>query len=124
MPAAELFGSIAVLLAVERERGDTASSIIFIGDCDPANQAINAGSSKTPQMRELLSAIRQRYRLAVSIPREINLDADRLSHPSLLIQVEADILAADPNTRVIVAQVHDEVWDLLRKAIGVGVHRS
>eukprot|EP00965_Chrysotila_dentata_P127966 4231534-Pleurochrysis_carterae.AAC.1 len=86
MPAAELFSCWAVAAAVAAARGAAPRAIISVGDCDPAASAIDAATSPRPQMRRLLRGARELCAqwLAVSVPREANADADRLSHPELL----------------------------------------
>ena len=94
MPAAELFGAWALAEAIA-DRHDV-QAVIAIGDCQPAAAALNAASSVVPQMHQLLVAARERLPrwLGVAIPRELNVDADRLSHPSGYAEVEAEAVAA------------------------------
>ena len=121
MPAAELFGSIAVPEAVAAAQGTAPVAVTAIGDCDPAVGAINANSSGNPQMRALLSGARSLTPqwLAVSVPREANLDADRLSHPAMWEEVEADARSAGLTPKW--ARITEESWAALRRAIGIGV---
>ena len=86
MPAAELFGAWAVTEAVTQARGGAPSTVTAVGDCDATVAALNAASSGNPQMRTLIWAARRLCPqwLAVSVPRGLNTDADRLSHPSQL----------------------------------------
>ena len=67
-------------------------------------------------MDALLAAARRQVKqwLGVAIPREWNLDADRLSHPAQLGAVLADARAADLHPHVV--QVPDEWWRTLRAA--------
>ena len=137
MPAAELFGALAVPLAVAAARRDQTSAswvdgvwadlphvaltgpiqgVYAIGDCSPAVHAINAATSGTTQMRKML-----RMRLAatdlwlgVDVPREANVDADRLSHPDLLDAVAIDAAAAGLNVRR--ARISDAMWDQVRES--------
>eukprot|EP00965_Chrysotila_dentata_P035189 1170832-Pleurochrysis_carterae.AAC.1 len=83
MPAAELFGVWAVAAAAAEARGAAPSAIISIGDCDPAAAALDEATSPRLQMRRLLRGARALATqwLGVSVPREANGDADRLSHP-------------------------------------------
>ena len=120
MPAAELFGSVAVAAAVAEARGSVAMAVTAIGDCDPAVGAINAATSGNPQMRALLDAARvaSSQWLAVSVPREANVDADRLSHPGMLADVVADAEAA--GLRVRFAAIPEACWAALRNAIALG----
>ena len=96
--------------------------MIAVGDCDPAARALDAASSGTPQMDALLVAARRRVKqwLGVAIPREWNLDADRLSHPAQLDAVLADARAAGLSPRVVVAP--DECWRALRIAMRLAAH--
>ena len=90
MPAAELFATWAVAEAAASAKPFTA--VIAVGDCDPAADALDAASSATPQMSALLAHARESAKqwLGVSVPREWNLDADRLSHPAELGHVLRD----------------------------------
>jgi hypothetical protein len=65
-------------------------------------------------MRGLLLEARKLTRqwLAVSIPREYNLDADRLSHPKMLGEVRADAAAA--GLTVHDAPIPAECWRALQ----------
>eukprot|EP00965_Chrysotila_dentata_P104444 3448822-Pleurochrysis_carterae.AAC.1 len=68
-------------------------------------------------MRTLLRGARglvQQW-LAVSVPRNANVDADRLSHPLLLKEVLREAEAAC--LRVRVARVPGECWAQLRTAM-------
>ena len=121
MPAAELFGALAIAAAVAEARGVLPSAIFAVGDCDPAVGAINAGTSGNPQMRSLLQGSRATRWLAVSVPRESNVDADRLSHPSLLDDVRRDAAAAE--LVVHEARITERSWVALRSALLLGVGR-
>ena len=146
MPAAELFGSIAVTAAVTGARRDhpthlestwrdgqwttstspipdpvDVSAAIAIGDCDPAVDATNAGTSGNSQMRCLLRRLKRiaPQWLAVSVPRTANSDADRLSHPDELDAVARDATAAGLSVRRVRLDADD--WDLARTAAAIGV---
>ena len=114
MPAAELFTAVALAAAAAALKPHTA--VIAVGDCDPAARALDAASSGTPQMDALLAAARRRVKqwLGVAIPREWNLDADRLSHPAQLDAVLSDARAAGLSPRVV--STPDECWVSLRAA--------
>eukprot|EP00965_Chrysotila_dentata_P129808 4290973-Pleurochrysis_carterae.AAC.1 len=88
MPAAELFGCWAVAEAVAHAAGRGPRAVVAVGDCDPAAGALNAATSRVRQIRALLGAARTLtpHWLGVSVPRDANVDADRLSHPSQLEQ--------------------------------------
>eukprot|EP00965_Chrysotila_dentata_P147602 4873299-Pleurochrysis_carterae.AAC.1 len=120
MPAAEAFGIWAVAEALRTATGKRPQAVIAIGDCDPAAAAFNAASSGAAQMRTLLAHARRLTSqwLAVSVPREANRDADRLSHPTLLGEVQRDAAAA--GWRVRRARVPAECWRALAEATRVG----
>jgi hypothetical protein len=107
MPGAELFGNWAIPYAirhgegVERAEGKQPapyrgssgfSHLASVGDCDPAALGMRKGRSSRPQLNQLHLAIRALTEsvLAVTVPRDFNFDADRLSHPSQLEQVVRD----------------------------------
>ena len=94
MPAAELFGAVVIAAAL-RERSYFAS-VIAVGDCLPVARVINASSSSSAQMRHLLRESRTQVQqwLAVHIRRELNVDPDRLSHPTQYEEVRAEVLSA------------------------------
>ena len=120
MPAAELFGTLAVTEAVAEARGQRPSAVVAVGDCDPAMHALNAASSGNPQMRALLAGMHgvSPLWLGVSVPREANGDADRLSHPHLLDAVRAE--AEEAGLHVEVAAVTDRSWAAVRRAMSIG----
>jgi hypothetical protein len=120
MPAAELFGAVAVAAAVAAERGEAPTAVTAVGDCDPAVGALNAASSGNAQMRVLLRAARALTGLwlAVSVPREANVDADRLSHPARYDEVAADAAAAQLVVRR--ARITAGSWETLREAASIG----
>jgi hypothetical protein len=123
MPAAELFGTTAVAAAVAAARGVPPRAVLAVGDCDAAAAAVNATTSSTPQMRRLLRELAGSVWLAVSVPREANVDADRLSHPALLAAVRADAeeagLVVLPATGS--APIPASAWQALRAAAAMGV---
>ena len=117
MPAAEAFGQWAVAQAYAECTGMVPTAITAVGDCDSAAAALNAAASGRAQMRQLLHGARalcQQW-LGVSIPREFNLDADRLSHPARLDEVRRDALAAGVETHVV--PIPPGCWAVLRAAI-------
>ena len=116
MPAAELFGCVAVPAAVAAA-GHGISAVCAVGDCDPAASAINRGSGSAAVMRGMLLHARQltlRW-MAVSVPRDFNLDADRLSHPSQLDAVKRDAMAAGFVPHVV--RIPPSYWRALRDAV-------
>ena len=122
MPAAELFGmmeiprAVAAAVAAEAQSRAAVTAVVAVGDCDPACNATNAAKSRNPQMRELLGGGRglTSQWLAVSVPRDANGDADRLSHPELYEIVRAEAEAA--GLHVSRARLSEENWDRLRAA--------
>ena len=119
MPAAELWSTWAVAEAAAASKPHRA--VIAVGDCDPAADALDAASSGVPQISSLLASARARVKqwLGVSLPREWNLDADRLSHPALLGAVLADARAA--NLRPRVARIPADCWAALYTAAALGL---
>ena len=117
MPAAETFGLWAAAQAYADHTGLVPAAVTAVGDCDPAAAAVNAAASGRPQIRQLLRGARALCKqwLGVSIPREFNLDADRLSHPDRLGEVRADALAAGMVTHVV--PIPPSCWTVLRAAI-------
>ena len=126
MPAAELFGSIAVAAVVASVIGSPATAVHAVTDCDPAAAALNAATSGVPQIRHILasaSACSPQW-LAISVPREANVDADRLSHPSGYDDVERDAVAAGLAVRRVRIPPAHPLWATLRRAAELGVGRG
>jgi hypothetical protein len=109
---------------VATARGTAPTAITAVGDCDPAVAALNAASSGNAQMRVLLQAARELTSLwlAVSVPREANVDADRLSHPQLYGEVAESAAAAGHTVRR--ARISDTSWATLRRAAAAGTRSS
>ena len=118
MPAAELFTAWATAEAAFEAGAPRAatSAIIAIGDCQPAANALNRASSPVHLMRGLLHLARATATqwLGVQVPRELNLDADLLSHPSNLDSVLASI---PPPFRTVIAPIPKHCWTALRALI-------
>mmetsp|Transcript_35760 Transcript_35760/g.86828 ORF Transcript_35760/g.86828 Transcript_35760/m.86828 type:complete len:541 (-) Transcript_35760:1988-3610(-) len=117
LPAAEVFGSVALAAAVTAAVPDeVVAAVIAVGDCGPAATAISRLYSKSAQIRHLLAESRvvSRSWLGVSIPREWNSDADRLSHPSMAKDVAHDASAV--GLRVVWVTPPEWVFDALRAA--------
>ena len=115
MPAAELFAQLALPIAVSRL--SPCSAVFAVGDCGPAAGVLADLHSRNAQMR-VLSAVATAQPwpwVSAKVPREANVDADRLSHPSLAEAVAADAEAADLVVTPLV--LLDEDWGLLREAI-------
>jgi hypothetical protein len=118
MPAAELFTSWALAeaaLDAGAPRGAT-SAVVAIGDCRPAAGALNRASSPVGLMRAILVQARASIQqwLGVQVPRELNLDADILSHPSRVGQV---VDSMPPSFTVVMAPVPARCWTALSAAI-------
>ena len=73
-------------------------------------------------MRTLVRAARglSTQWLAVHVPRELNLDADLLSHPREFQRVEAAARGGGVDT-VLRARIDDGMWAHIRAAMHVGV---
>lgn len=114
MPAAELFTIWAVAEAAAAAKPFKA--VIAVGDCGPAANALDAASSATPQMGALLTCARGRAKqwLGVAVPREWNVDADRLSHPAQLESVLEDARRA--SLRPTHVHIPERCWSALRDA--------
>eukprot|EP00965_Chrysotila_dentata_P078806 2598773-Pleurochrysis_carterae.AAC.1 len=71
-------------------------------------------------MRTLLAGARTLtpHWLAVSVARDANVDADRLSHPAQLGTVIAEAEAAGLQPRV--AEIRERCWEVLRGAMRQG----
>ena len=115
MPAAELFASAALPRAVARAVGISAT--YAVGDCGPAAGTISAMHSGNGQMLVILEGVRSVDVpfISVKVPREANLDADRLSHPKQLELVLQEATAL--GLRVVELQPCADDWAILRRAI-------
>lgn len=100
--AVELFGATAFAVAVAAAHSSTVSLVTAVGDSDAACGVLNTAASGNPQMHILHGIGAELLWLGVSVPRELNVDADRLSHPRMYHQVEADAVAAG----LVVRRVH------------------
>ena len=119
MPAAELFTSWACVCAALDAAGESAGvdAVIAVGDCQPAAAALNRASSPVRQMRLLLESARSRLTqwLGVQVPRELNVQADILSHPSRREEVMQWLREA--GYRPTLVPVPRRCWLALRAAI-------
>ena len=117
LPSAEAFGCWALPAAVSSVCRLPIRSVTAVGDCDPAAAAINKASSSVPQLRAILLHMRKLTTqwLGVSVPRDFNFDADRLSHPSQLSSILAELREARRDA--VVVGIPDYVWDALREAM-------
>jgi hypothetical protein len=124
MPAAELFGSGAVVAAVAEALAlPEVLAVYAVGDCQPAVDALTAAAGGTAQMRCLVEAARRwsPQWMGVHVPREHNTDADRLSHPQ-----NAEVVAraaADAGLLVREARVPASMWAAALAAAALGVGR-
>ena len=121
MPAAELLGAWMIPQAVQEATGSSPEAVFAISDCDPAVHSLNSATGGNPQMRVALSGARglsSRW-LAVHVHRELNLDADRLSHPHLAYLVALE--AAQAGLRVEEARISEAAWAVARRAAAAGV---
>ena len=125
MPAAELFGSWAVVSAAARAAQLRVSAIIAVSDCLPAVCAINrAAGGRVPQMRLLVAAARSLAPswLGVHVPRELNEDTDTLSHPDGAAVICRKAEAAGLAARV--AHMNGDEWAALESASEAGVGKG
>jgi hypothetical protein len=115
MPAAELFAHVVLVAAVARTV--TVDRVFAIGDCGPAIAAIDAAYSPNPQIRSLLAQASKAAPewIGAKIPRTANVDADRLSHPSMFPVVRADAQLADLHVCEVFPSAAD--WDALHEAV-------
>ena len=123
MPAAELFGSVAIASAVSAAIGSSPSAVHAITDCAPAASVINSTTSGIHQLRRIIRIARAcaPLWLGIAIPREANVDADRLSHPHLYEEVAADAAAAGLRVHRVRIASDSGLWDDLRAAAQLGV---
>ena len=125
MPAAETFAARALAAAVCEEL--LVSAVVAVCDCQPAASVLSGGRSPHAQMRAVAAAGSRvpPLVLGVHVVRELNLDADRLSHPSQADGVAREAAAAGWTVRRL--RGHDvpaECWRSLREAIAVGSGRG
>ena len=111
MPAYELFWSFAVAARIVKY-GIPISSVTMITDCKPAAGAANAAASPIPQLNYLLKEMYDLCSawLGVAIPRELNRDPDRLSHPSMCDAVRKE--AIDAGWTVVDLVIDKEIFDI------------
>lgn len=117
MPTAEVFGAYILAAAVSDELGPgKVSAVVSVTDCGPAARATSTSYSRSAQIRLLLERMRSvtPYWLGVHVPREWNVDADRLSHPSLALAVASDARAR--GIRVHMVSPPAQAWDALTAA--------
>ena len=133
MPLAELFGPYALMSAVaDALQGDTAqtstcggiSAVISVVDCAPAASVLSAATSGGAQLRSLVLASRRECTqwLAAAVPRELNQDADTLSHPSRWLEVRT--LAESVGIAVRRVHTPSRCWAALRTAMTLPMGRE
>ena len=119
MPAAELFTSWACACAAVEAAGEGAGveAVVAVGDCQPAAAALNRASSPVLQMRLLLRSARadSTQWLGVQVPRELNTQADILSHPSR--RAEVMLWLRESGYKPELVPVPQRCWRELRAAI-------
>ena len=117
IPAAELFTAWAVADAVAEAVGEQPHGVAAIVDSESAALALAKASSGEPAMHHILVQARRASTvwLGVAVPREANVDADRLSHPALRHLVERE--ASEARLRVHSVRLGDRHWDALREAL-------
>ena len=119
MPAAETFASCALAEAVRARL--RVRAVVAVGDCQPAARVLGGAASPNAQMRGVASIAHDGATpwLGVHVVRELNLDADRLSHPAMAAAVGADAAAAGLD--VCWVGVPEACWQRLRQAAALGV---
>ena len=121
MPAAELLGSWLVPAAVGAALARSPRAVYAITDCEPASFALNTATGGNAQMRVALEGARRLALqwLAVHVPRHLNTDADRLSHPAQAAEVAREAAAAGLVVRE--ARVSSRMWADVARAAAAGV---
>ena len=125
MPAAELFTCWAVVEAVREATSATLLAAVSVGDCRPAAGAMDRETSRSAPMRTLLRAIHAggEQWLPVWVCRELNTDADELSHPSLIAEVIARAVEAGRRIgerwSVVHLRIPERCWAVAREAAGL-----
>jgi hypothetical protein len=101
MPAAELFTQLVLPAAVARLTH--LHTVFSVGDCEPSALVVGEMHSRNSQMRSLVASFATPGTtwIGAHVPREANLDADRLSHPSQLPDVVRDAKATNLNIRLL-----------------------
>ena len=116
--AAEVFGQLLLARAAAREFGRPA--IVYgVCDCSSAVSALNELHGGSPHMAALArrAAACDWMWVGVAVPRGLNFDADRLSHPALVDEVIADGRAAGAAGRRVRVLPTSADWELLRDVI-------
>ena len=121
MPAAELLGSWLVPAAVSSASSRAPRAVYAVTDCEPASFALNTATGGNAQMRAALEGARRLTLqwLAVHVPRHLNRDADRLSHPAHAVEVAREAAAAGLVVRE--ARVPPSAWADVARVAAAGV---
>ena len=125
MPAAELFTCWAVVEAVREATTATLRAVVGVGDCRPAAGAMDRETSRSAPMRPLLREIHagDEQWLPVWVRRELNTDADELSHPSRVAEVMARAVEAGRRLgeqwSVVHLRIPARCWAVAREAAGL-----
>ena len=126
MPAAEVFAAVAVAAAVHRCA--PVDAVIAIGDCRPASSVLSGARSPNAQMRVVGGPGEDvpRHVLGVHVVRELNLDADRTSHPQLVDDVVREAREAGWSrvVRLRGDAIPHATWQRLRSTVAVGGGRT
>ena len=128
MPTTELWTSYAGSEALQDALfarcppDTTATTCHAVTDCAPAAAALNRACSKREPMRVVLREARHHVKqwLGIWVQRELNTDADLLSHPSRIAEVCASAAAA--GLTLVHAPVPDRCIRTLYEAIAASCH--
>ena len=120
--AAELFTQLLVARVAARELG-APLRVFGVCDCSSAATALNELHGRSAHMASLArhAAACDWEWVGVPVPRCLNFDADRLSHPALVDAVLAEAAAAGVLSRHV--RVLESDWDLLRSAVAEASER-
>ena len=118
MPAAETFAACALVSAVRRLT--RVRAVVAVVDCQPAARVLCGAITPNAQMRRVAELTLESASpwLGVHVVRELNLDADRLSHPDQADAVTAEATAA--GFTICRVAVPAECWRALRLAAELG----
>ena len=124
MPAAELFGALAVGAAIRAALPPGLVTVVLgVTDCKPACYAVQGSRSSSAAMRPLLQAMRAddgtRW-LSIWVPRDENSDADVASHPSLRNSLVAAARALGLRVSLLTeSDILHEHWALAARAASI-----
>ena len=114
--AAEVFGQLLLARVAARELG-APERVYGVCDCSSAVAALNELHGRSSHMAALArrAAECDWTWIGVPVPRSLNFDADRLSHPALVDSVIAEAAAVDVAARRVRADATD--WAVLEAVI-------